>query len=291
MQIGGAKRGFTIVEVIVVVVVIAILATLSIFGVSSWRARTATTELKNALISAATAMKAEKNISNGYPSAIPSSYSNSSTVVLELASSSPTDYCINAYSKVISEEQFSISSDATTPRAGLCNATSATAPVIGGSIPDAPLGKDLSPPLSEWTLAGGATYSASSGITLGTTGRAYSPKIRIKGTLTKIEMGGTFFATTQSPYAAHQPNGGWQGAINYYDADATTAVVNSGNGYSSNGITQQIALNTWGSGITSNPYRWSMGSNVYYVKLTLYGADTGYASPDLKVKSIYLKPL
>lgn len=282
------SKGFTIVELIIVVVIIAIMATMTVFGISSWRSRTATTELKNALLSVATAMKAEKNTGNGYPATFPSSYSNSTTVVLELASSTATSYCINAFSKAIPEEQMSISSAYTTPRSGLCSVTSGSAPVIGGTIPDAPLNKDMAPPLSTWTLANGATYSAATGITLGASGTATSPMIRIKGPEVKATIAGNFFATTQSAYVPHQPNGGWQGGIYYYASDAVTSVVNSANGYASNGATQAIALNTWGPGITSTPYSWAIGSNVYYVKLTVTGSAGGYASSDLKVKAISL---
>jgi prepilin-type N-terminal cleavage/methylation domain-containing protein len=283
-------KGFTIVELILVVVVIAILATISIFAISSWRTRIATTELNNALIAAASAMKSEKNFGSGYPATFPTSYTSASSnsVVLELASSSASAYCINGYSKAAPEEQMSVSSSYTTPRSGLCPSTSPTAPLIGGTIPDAPTGKDLAPPLSTWTLAGGATYSATNGIVLGAAGTATSPTIRVKGAGTVATISGMFYATTQSPYATHQPNGGWHGGIYYYGNDATTSVVNSANNYASNGATQAIALNTWGPGITYNPYSWGIGSNVYYVKMTLTGSNGGYASPDLKIKSISL---
>lgn len=282
------NQGFTIVELILVVVIIAIMATISVFGFSSWRSRTATTELKNALISVATAMKAEKNVSNGYPATFPSSYSNSTSVVLEMASSTPTSYCINAFSKVIPEEQMSISSAFTSPRSGLCSATSGSAVVIGGTIPDAPLGKDMAPPLSTWTLAGGATYSVANGIALGAAGTATSPMIRIKGPETSATIGGTFYATTQSAYVSHQPNGGWHSNIYYYGSDATTAVVNSATGSVNNGLSQAITLNTWGPGITNTPGSWGIGSNVYYIKLILVGSSGGFSSSDLKVKSISL---
>jgi hypothetical protein len=205
-----------------------------------------------------------------------------------MASSTPTSYCINAFSKVIPEQQMSVSSAYMTPRTGLCSVTSGSAPVIGGTIPDAPLNKDMAPPLSTWTLAGGATYSATNGIVLGAAGTATSPMIRIKGPETSATMGGNFYATTQSAYVPHQPNGGWQGGIYYYAADAVTPVVNSANGYSSNGATQAIALNTWGPGITFNPYSWGIGSNVYYIKLTVVGSSGGYSSSDLKIKAISL---
>lgn len=282
------NQGFTIIELILVVVIIAIMATISVFGFSSWRSRTATTELKNALLSVATAMKAEKNVSNGYPATFPSSYSNSTSVVLEMASSTPSSYCINAYSKAIPEEQMSISSAYTSPRSGLCSTTSGSAVVIGGAIPDAPLGKEMTSPLSSWTLAGGATYSAANGIVLGAAGTATSPMMRIKGTATSANLSGVFYATTQSPYVTWQPNGGWQGNIYYYGSDATTAVVNSGTGATNNGLSQAIALNTWGPGTTNTPWSWAIGSNVYYIKLTLVGSNGGFSSSDLKVKSISL---
>ncbi len=287
MQAFYKKKGFTIVELILVVVIIAIMATISIFGISSWRSRTATTELKNALLSAATAMKAEKNVGDGYPATFPSSYSNSSTIVLELASSTATSYCINGYSKVVSETQMSVSSSYATPRQGLCSATSGSAPIIGGTIPNAPLGKDLAPALSTWTLAGGATYSATNGIVPGVGGSAVSPMIRIKGPLASVSVDGNFYATTQSPYVTFQPDGGWVMGIAYFASDATTPVVNSGTGSSSNGAAKKIMLNQWGSSLPSAS-GFSIGSNVYYVKITVSGSSTGYSSPDLKIKAITL---
>ncbi len=281
------KQGFTIVELILVVVIIAIMATISIFGISSWRSRTATTELKNALLSVATAMKAEKNVGDGYPATFPSSYSNSSTIVLELASRTTSSYCINGYSKAVPEVQMSVSSSYTTPRQGLCSVTSGSAPIIGGTIPDAPLGKDLAPALSTWTLAGGATYSATNGVALGAGGTAVSPMIRIKGSLTSLSIDGNFYATTQSPYVTFQPDGGWVISIAYFASDATTSVVNSGTGAAANGSAKKIALNQWG-GSLPGASSFSMGSNVYYVKLTATGSNSGYASPDLKIKAITL---
>lgn len=94
MKWASHRRGFTIVELIVVVVVIAMLATIMAFGFSSWRTRTATTEVKNALKSVSAAMKDAKNFGTGYPLSIPSSYSPQSGVTVTYSSGSSTAYCV-----------------------------------------------------------------------------------------------------------------------------------------------------------------------------------------------------
>lgn len=60
-------NGFTIIELIVVIVAIAVLASMSVFGYSSWRLRTARTEVKNELMNASLALQQNVNLTNTYP--------------------------------------------------------------------------------------------------------------------------------------------------------------------------------------------------------------------------------
>ena len=61
------KAGFTIVELIVVIVAIGLLASLSVFGFSTWRTRTARTEVQNEVMNASMALKDNLTFNNVYP--------------------------------------------------------------------------------------------------------------------------------------------------------------------------------------------------------------------------------
>lgn len=65
-----ARRGFTIVELLVVIVVIVALAMLTIFAFGDWRARTARTELKNESSAISAALQSYLNFNNTYPAAL-----------------------------------------------------------------------------------------------------------------------------------------------------------------------------------------------------------------------------
>ena len=280
------KRGFTIVELLVVIALIGLLATITIFGFGTWRERTATTEVTNALITVAGAMNNAKNFSTGYPTSFPSGYDAVNNVVLELASSSSTSYCINGYSTAVTSVRMSISSTTGTNIRNYLCAPSGSPTTLGGTVPTTPRGVDLSSPLSSWTVANGVTYNTTSGVlslaTANSGASATVPLIRVDSPAS-ISVNGLFYATQQSPNAALQPKGGWHMNIFYYGSDTTTAVTNTA-GYTGNGCAQSFTLNSW-SGSTA-PCSFAGGPNVIYVKIVLYAQYATYASPDLQIKQL-----
>lgn len=94
-------KGFTIVEVLIMVCIIAVLATITIFAFGSWRARTATTEVKNALSSLSSSLKNEMVFNNAYPATVPSTYKSSTGVTISYKASSSTSYCASGTSTAI----------------------------------------------------------------------------------------------------------------------------------------------------------------------------------------------
>ncbi len=114
------NSAFTIVELIIVITVIAMLAGMTIFAFGSWRSRTATTEVTNALSGVASAMKNELTFTNAYPTSIPSSYSGNSGVTVTYVSGDATNYCIEGVSKAVTSIKMFISSTNTKPQYGTC---------------------------------------------------------------------------------------------------------------------------------------------------------------------------
>ena len=114
------NSAFTIVELIIVIIVVAMLAAMTVFAFGSWRSRTATTEVTNALSSAASAMKNELTFKNVYPTAVPTSYSGNSGVTVTYVSGNTTSYCIEGVSKAVPTIKMFVSSTNTAPQYGTC---------------------------------------------------------------------------------------------------------------------------------------------------------------------------
>lgn len=117
---GTFHPAFTIVELIIVIIVVAMLAAMTIFAFGSWRSRTATTEVTNAMSAIASAMKNELTFKNVYPTSIPSSYSGNSGVTVTYISGNLTSYCIEGVSKAVPTVKMFMSSTITKPQAGSC---------------------------------------------------------------------------------------------------------------------------------------------------------------------------
>ena len=110
------RAAFTIVELLVVILVIVILAGIVGFSVRTWRQRTAQNEVQNDLRAASTAMENEKNFSNGYPLALPASFTASTNVTVTLKTSTTTNYCIEGTSKAVAGVLYSASNSTPTPK-------------------------------------------------------------------------------------------------------------------------------------------------------------------------------
>lgn len=117
-------KGFTVVELIVVVVTIAALATLTVFAIGSWRTRTAQSEVKHALASAATALDAHKTFNNGYPvgtpPTMPVSYKPTSGAPITYISGTATTYCIRANSASVATVVMYLTHAISTPTTTAC---------------------------------------------------------------------------------------------------------------------------------------------------------------------------
>lgn len=86
--------GFTVVELMIVIVIMGILATITVISYGAWRERIATTEVKDSLTQLASAVKNERNFTNNYPTAPPSTYTVGKGVsVTYKANATMTAYC------------------------------------------------------------------------------------------------------------------------------------------------------------------------------------------------------
>lgn len=279
-HLNSRSRGFTIVELLIVIVIIAILATITIIAFNGVTSKARNAAIQSDLQNAAKSMEIAKISAsdNTYPTSLPSDIKASNGDVLQLTSTGRSDsFCINIYGSSGETNSFSSSSESIRPY--LCDGATIGSPV-GGTVPTAPRGVNLEPDFVAWTLSGGATYDGTT-LTLGTTGIATSPLIRVDSP-TSIKVGGDYYATTVSPSSSIAPNGGFHINIYYYASDGTTAVKNSAN-YTGNGYANGFALNTWDTHDARDAF--TGGPLVIYVRWTFSGSSAGYASPDLKIKN------
>ena len=116
------SKGFTAVEMVVVISLIGILSMIIITQYQGWVKRTAQKEVQSDLISAAAAMEAARNFSNGYPLSLPTTFKKSPGVnVTYKAGGTATAYCLDGTSTKDSSVDYYISSAGTkTPTAGMC---------------------------------------------------------------------------------------------------------------------------------------------------------------------------
>ena len=122
----GIKKqlGFTVVELILVIAILGIIVMITVFGFSSWRQRTATTEVKNELQSANVALKDRMNFSNAYATSaadFANLYSKKADVTLTYTTpDSGASYCLKAQSNAIATVILYISSASQTPTTTAC---------------------------------------------------------------------------------------------------------------------------------------------------------------------------
>lgn len=113
-------NGFTVIELLVVITVIGILAGIISISYSSWRTRTAQTEVSSDLNSVSSAMEDARNFSTGYPATLPTTYTPSSNVTTILKTSTATAYCAQATSTTITSVVYKVTNLNKTPVAGAC---------------------------------------------------------------------------------------------------------------------------------------------------------------------------
>lgn len=103
-------NGFTIVEVTVVIAVIGILAAVVVLSYGNWRTTTAQNEVKSDLSNVVSAMENARNFGNGYPLAIPSSFTASQDVTVTYTSGDATKYCVTGTNKTVTTVVYHIDS-------------------------------------------------------------------------------------------------------------------------------------------------------------------------------------
>lgn len=274
-----ARKGFTIVELIIVIVVIAVLATIVIVGYSSVTNKAKSVSLQDSLSKGVDAMKlAALDASGVYPTDLPSSFSPNADSVLQLAvPTSNGEFCLNAY-KISAYEVSSYDSKTNKTRPYLCSGALQGSPV-GGSVPAVPTGVNLVSDFSNWTLNGGATYDSTTGeITLqGASASAVSPLVRLNGA-TSVSCAYELFSTTSAPNFS--PQAGTYTGSTYFAADGTTLATSSG-GYTGNGNAQAVPLNAY----TLKSWTIATGPNVIYVRFTINYSPTTYTSNNFKVRN------
>lgn len=133
------QKGFTIVELLVVIVVISILAGVVIVGYGAWRKDIALSSVKSDLTAALSSMESARSFSKeGYPAALPNTFSSSQGVTVTYKSGSGKGFCVEGVSSALSGVVYHIDTAAgdKTPVEGTC-----------------PLGPEVTTPVSSFTNA------------------------------------------------------------------------------------------------------------------------------------------
>lgn len=117
-----SQIGFTIIELIVAISIIGLLMSISVVSYGGWRQNVTTTQLKNDLRNASTALENYKNFNDTYPPSIStlSNFSASDEITVTGGSSDGKTFCIEAVSDVTPTLQYYMSSTITSPEAGVC---------------------------------------------------------------------------------------------------------------------------------------------------------------------------
>lgn len=115
----NTNNGFTVIELAVVIVVIAILALIVVFSLGAWRKNVATNEVKSDLQAVKAAMENARNFEDGYPSALPSSFTASPNVQATYHSGNIYDYCVDAESTEVPTVDYFVEAGGE-PIAGTC---------------------------------------------------------------------------------------------------------------------------------------------------------------------------
>ena len=282
------SKGFTVVELAAVIMIIGILATVTIASFTNWQASIAKNAVRSDLLAASTALNNSNNFNNGYPDSLPSNTSITPGVVLEMTDAGVGSFCVNGYHMRYPDIRLSIKSDDKAKvHDYLCGGVS-NGSTTGGTVPSSPIGVNVAPPFSQWTLTGPATVSSSTGeLTLGLNGTATSPSVRVNGAA-GVRINGQFYTNIQSTNSAIKPDGGWHISSNYYSADGVTPALNTaGTGQPGNGCARAVQLGAWNSSKTGDCV-FLLGPAITYMKLKFMGPNSGYTSTDIKIKDVKL---
>jgi prepilin-type N-terminal cleavage/methylation domain-containing protein len=115
------RQGFTVIELVVAISIIGLLATVSIFSYGSWRERTARNEVISDLKQAVIAMDGVRNFSDGYPTSLPASFTESRNVTVQYRSGDASRFCIEGTSKVIGQVKYKVNTTISKePQPGIC---------------------------------------------------------------------------------------------------------------------------------------------------------------------------
>ena len=114
------QRAFTIIELLVTLTVIALLVTITVFGFSSWRERTAKTEVSSDAKNIASAMKNARNFNKAYPLSLPDNIKLSRNVNATYAYGDTDSYCVDLSSRVVPSVVMFVD-ESGVPRTGTCS--------------------------------------------------------------------------------------------------------------------------------------------------------------------------
>lgn len=116
------RTGFTVVELMLVIAVIGILSTIAIVSYGAWRERIATTEVKDSLTQLSSALKNERNFTNNYPAAIPSTYTAGKGVsVTYQVNAAMNNYCARGSSTARTKIVYYVSGANPSPSTVACS--------------------------------------------------------------------------------------------------------------------------------------------------------------------------
>lgn len=101
------RAGFTIVELMVAISVLIILVGITGFSLSTWRSRTAATEVKNDLQAAVGKLRDNRTWNNAYPSSLSSVFQPSGQVTMTyVLRGGGQSYCLQAASTAVSTVKY-----------------------------------------------------------------------------------------------------------------------------------------------------------------------------------------
>jgi prepilin-type N-terminal cleavage/methylation domain-containing protein len=276
----SSRAGFTIVELLIVIVIIGILAAITIVAYNGIQQRAATATMQADLSATARQLEAAKasSTTETYPAGFPSGVNASQGNVLQLTQATGNQsFCLNIY-RTSPYKVASFDSNSAKTRDFLCPGVTIGS-TVGGSIPTAPRGINLSPDLSSWSITGtGVSYSATTKeITFNGSGSITSPLIRVdEPTAANLQV--ESYTTTSSP--TFTPDSGVYFNAFYYAADGTTPVLNT-IGYTSNGNAQKTPLAAW----TQRNWNTPNGPGIVYVKFVINASPSNYTS-DNRIRNV-----